>query len=149
MTEYEVHVSATRCRHPPRLPRSVSSSLRGCVANGREFVSGSGFKVRTSMWTTTGLSFYCVIFSRITVEAFTRRCDGSSPPTHCMCHNVLSALRRKSSPDLSKLGDKLVYGGDGDLIAELTKGSRQHLGALFLFSRTYFVALLDESHSFM
>jgi len=29
MTEYEVHVSAPRCRHPPRLARSVSSSLRG------------------------------------------------------------------------------------------------------------------------
>src|SRR5262245_32060480 len=58
-------------------------------------------------------------------------------------------LRRKSSPDLSRLGAKLVYGGDGDLIAELTKGSGQHLGALFRFSRTYFVALLDESHPFM
>ena len=59
-------------------------------------------------------------------------------------------LRRKSSPDLNnRLGNKLVYGGNSDLIAELTKGSRQHLGTLFLFSRTYFVALLDESHPFM
>src|SRR5215469_1877556 len=65
---------------------------------------------------------------------------GSSPRT---------TLRRKSSPDLSRLGDKLVYGGDGDLIAELTKGSRQHLGTLFLFPRTYFVALLEVSHPFM
>src|SRR6266576_3688847 len=58
-------------------------------------------------------------------------------------------LRRKSSPDLSRLVGKLVYGGDCDLIAELTKGSRQQLGALFLFPRAYFAALLDESHPFM
>src|SRR5215469_11490530 len=64
-------------------------------------------------------------------------------------HAGLISLRRKSSPDLSRFGSKLTYGGDGDLIAELTKGSRQHLGTLFLFSRTYFVALLDESHPFM
>ncbi len=39
------------------------------------------------------------------------------------------------SPDLnSRLGSKLVYGGDGYLIAELTKGSCQHLGTLFLTS---------------
>ena len=43
----------------------------------------------------------------------------------------------------------MVYGGDGDLIAELTKSSRQHLGALLLFPRTYFVALLDISHPFV
>ena len=44
------------------------------------------------------------------------------------------ALRRKSFPDLnSRLGRELIYGGDGDLIAELTEGSRQHLGTLFLF----------------
>ena len=59
------------------------------------------------------------------------------------------ALRRKSSPDLSRLGGKLVYGGDGDLIAELTKSSHQHLGALLLFARTYFVALLDILHPFV
>src|SRR5262245_10316847 len=59
-------------------------------------------------------------------------------------------LRRKSSLDLnSRLGGKLVYGGDGDLIAELRKGSREHLGALFLFPRTHFPALLDKSHAFM
>jgi hypothetical protein len=53
----------------------------------------------------------------------------------------LVPLRRKSSPGLNnRLGGKLVYGGDGDLIAELTKGSRQHLGALLLFPRTYFAA---------
>jgi hypothetical protein len=43
----------------------------------------------------------------------------------------------------------LVYGGDSYLIAELAEGSRQHLGTLLLFPRTYFVALLDKSHSFM
>src|SRR5213594_298987 len=59
-------------------------------------------------------------------------------------------LRRKSIPDLnSRLGSKLVYGGDGYLIAELTKGSRQHLGTLFLFPGTHFAALLDISHPFM
>src|SRR5262245_21261004 len=59
-------------------------------------------------------------------------------------------LRRKSSPDLNnRLGGKLVYRGDGDLIAELTKGPRQHLGTLLLFPRTHFAALLDESHPFM
>jgi hypothetical protein len=61
----------------------------------------------------------------------------------------LNWVSRKSSPDLSRLVGKLVYGGDGDLIAEPTKSSRQHLGALFLFSRTYIVSLLDESHPFM
>ncbi len=44
---------------------------------------------------------------------------------------------------------KLVYGCDGDLVAEFAKGSRQHLGTFLLFSGTHFVALLDESHSFM
>ena len=43
----------------------------------------------------------------------------------------------------------MVYGCNGDLIAELTKGSRQHLGTVLLFPRTYFVALLDEAHPFM
>src|SRR3981081_594499 len=63
-------------------------------------------------------------------------------------HQVIKR-RRKPAPDLSSLGDKLVYGGDCELIAELTKGSRQQLGALFLFPRAYFAALLDESHPFM
>ena len=49
----------------------------------------------------------------------------------------------------SRLGRKLVYGGDGDLIAELTKGSRQHLGAFLLFPGTHFAALLDEPYPFM
>ena|SRR5215469_7953910 len=64
--------------------------------------------------------------------------------------NISITLRRKSSPDLNnRLGGKLVYGGDGDLIAELTKGSRQHLGPLLLFPRTCFAALLDIPHPFM
>src|SRR5438477_7269030 len=65
---------------------------------------------------------------------------------------VTSPLRsvENPSPDLnSRLGRKLVYGGDGYLIAELTKGSRQHLGTLFLFPGTHFAALLDISHPFM
>jgi len=37
----------------------------------------------------------------------------------------------------------------GDLVAELAKCSRQHLGTFLLFSRTHFMALLDKSHSFM
>ena len=52
--------------------------------------------------------------------------------------------------DLDKrLGRKLVYGGDGYLIAKLAKGTRQYLGTFLLFSGTDFGALLDESHSFM
>jgi len=43
----------------------------------------------------------------------------------------------------------LVYGGDGDLIAELAEGSRQHLSTFFLFSGTDLDALLDKSHSLM
>src|SRR5579864_7385463 len=64
----------------------------------------------------------------------------------------ISPLRsvENPSPDLnSRLGRKLVYGGDGDLIAELTKGSRQHLGTLFLFPGTHFPALLDISDPVM
>src|ERR1035441_3455041 len=49
----------------------------------------------------------------------------------------------------SGLGRKLVYGSDGDLIAELPKGSRQHLGTFLLFPGTHSAALLDKSHSFM
>jgi hypothetical protein len=36
----------------------------------------------------------------------------------------------------------LVYGGDGDLVAELAEGSRQHLGTFLLFSGTHFAAVL-------
>jgi hypothetical protein len=43
----------------------------------------------------------------------------------------------------------LAYGYAGDLIAELAKGSRQHLGTFLLFSGIHFVALLDKSHPFM
>src|SRR5215831_4021409 len=80
------------------------------------------------------------------------------PPPICLLKPIFmpsgapgaSSLRRKSSPDLnSRVGRKLVYGSDGDLIAELTKGSRQHLGTLLLFPGTDFVALLDKSHPFM
>ena len=42
-----------------------------------------------------------------------------------------------------------MYGCDGDLIAELAEGSRQHLGTLFLFPGTYLLTLLDKSHPFM
>src|SRR6202007_896471 len=49
----------------------------------------------------------------------------------------------------NRIGRKLVYGGDGYLIAKLAKCSRQHLSTFFLFSGTDFVALLDKSHSFM
>jgi hypothetical protein len=38
----------------------------------------------------------------------------------------------------SRLGGKLVHGGDGNLMAEPTKGSRQHLGTCLLFPRTHF-----------
>jgi len=44
--------------------------------------------------------------------------------------------------NFNRLGGKLVYGGEGDLIAEPTKGSRQHLGALFLFSGTQELGVL-------
>src|SRR5579863_8382313 len=37
----------------------------------------------------------------------------------------------------------------GNLVAKLTKGSRQHLCTLLLFPGTHFVALLDKSHAFM
>jgi hypothetical protein len=43
----------------------------------------------------------------------------------------------------------LVCGCDGDLVAELAKGSREHLGTFLLFPGTHFLALLDESHLFM
>ena len=43
----------------------------------------------------------------------------------------------------------MVYGGDGDLIAKLTKCSGQHLGTLFLFPGTHLLALLDKSDPFM
>jgi hypothetical protein len=43
----------------------------------------------------------------------------------------------------------LVYGSDGDLVAELAEGSRQHLSTFFLFSGTDLDALLDKSHSLM
>ena len=50
------------------------------------------------------------------------------------------------SQDLdSRVGRKLVYRGDGYLIAELAEGSRQHLSTFFLFSGTDVVALLDKS----
>ena len=49
----------------------------------------------------------------------------------------------------NRLGRKLVYGGDGDLVTELAQGSRQHLSTFFLFSGTDFVTLLDKSDSFM
>jgi hypothetical protein len=49
----------------------------------------------------------------------------------------------------NKLGCKLVYGGDGYLIAKLAKCSRQHLSALLLFSGCDFGALLDEAQAFM
>ena len=54
------------------------------------------------------------------------------------------------SQDLdSRVGRKLVYRGDGYLIAELAEGSRQHLSTFFLFSGTDVVALLDKSDSLM
>src|SRR5436309_2673584 len=65
------------------------------------------------------------------------------------CRKIAITLRRKSIPDLSRFGRKFVYGGDGYLIAEFTKGSRQHLGTLFLFPGTHITALLDISHPFM
>jgi hypothetical protein len=49
----------------------------------------------------------------------------------------------------SRLGGKLVDGGDGYLIAKLAQCSREHLGTFLLFSGTDFGALLDKSHSFM
>ena len=49
----------------------------------------------------------------------------------------------------NRLSRKLVYGGDGDLVAELAEGSRQHLGTFLLFSGTHFAAVLDKSHSLM
>jgi hypothetical protein len=49
----------------------------------------------------------------------------------------------------SRLGGKLVDGGDGYLIAKLAKCSREHLGTFVLFSGTDFGALLDKSHSCM
>src|SRR5260370_3504587 len=65
--------------------------------------------------------------------------------THSRFHSVENPLL-----DLDGSADrKLVYGCDGDLVAEFAKGSRQHLGTFLLFSGTHFVALLDESHSFM
>jgi hypothetical protein len=48
-----------------------------------------------------------------------------------------------------RVGDKLVYEGDGYFVAEPTKCSHQHLSTFLLFSGIYFAALLDESHAFM
>src|SRR5215472_11734579 len=69
------------------------------------------------MWTTTGLSFCCVIFSPITVEAFTRRCDGSSPPTDCMslrsvCTQNSSALINAVANGTVTLQPTLVHSGE-------------------------------------
>ena len=49
----------------------------------------------------------------------------------------------------SKSARNLLDGSDGELVAELAQGSRQHLGTFLLFSGTHFVALLDKSRSFM
>ena len=48
----------------------------------------------------------------------------------------------------SRLGGKLVEGGDGYLVAKLAKCSGQRLGTFLLFSRTDFSAPFDKSHSF-
>jgi hypothetical protein len=64
--------------------------------------------------------------------------------------NIPITLRRKSSLDSdSNRARNLVCGCDGDLVAELAKGSRQHLSTFLLFPGTHFLALLDESHPFM
>ena len=64
------------------------------------------------------------------------------------CASLHSVENPLLDPD-SSAGRKLVYGCDGDLVAELAKGSRQHLGTFLFFSGTHFAALLDKSHPFM
>src|SRR5215510_6858353 len=103
---------------------------------GVVIANGNTLSLRVGCWTVSN------------GQAFDSPCFFAPRP--CDCREIAITLRRKSSPDLnSRVGSKLADGGDGGLIAELTKGSRQHLGALLLFPRTHFVALLDESHSFM
>src|SRR5258708_32551723 len=61
------------------------------------------------------------------------------------------SLRRKSPPLhlYPHFGCSWVSGCDGDVVAELAKGSRQNPGALLPNLRVRFAALLDESHSLM
>src|SRR5271157_4906466 len=46
-------------------------------------------------------------------------------------------------------GHSWVYGGEGDVVAELAKGSRQIAGAVLADLGIRFAALLDKSHSLM
>src|ERR1039457_2019197 len=82
----------------------------------------------------------------------TQKCWTASLPRCEPLSGVIRPLHSVENPLLdlnSGLGRKLVYGSDGDLIAELPKGSRQHLGTFLLFPGTHSAALLDKSHSFM